>query len=162
MKKLCYPGTFDPITFGHLDVIKRAARLCDKLIILVADNISKKPIFSVSERINMIKKTTKDIPNIEISYTDGLSVDFCIKNNVDAMVRGLRNITDYENEYSLFYFNRNINESIETIILFPSSRNYFISSSKIKELLVHGVDISLYVPKSIIPTIKNKIKNNLK
>ncbi|MCR3906214.1 MAG: pantetheine-phosphate adenylyltransferase [Tenericutes bacterium] len=161
MKKAVYPGTFDPLTIGHLDIIKRASRLVDELHVVVADNYKKVPTFSTDERLDMIKRVIGDIPNVVITSTEDLIVRYAEKNDIGLMVRGLRNIPDYENEYALYQFNRNLNRNIETIILFPSSRNHFVSSSAIKELVVHHADISPYVPKEIIKDIQDKIRTKL-
>ena len=161
MKKAVYPGTFDPLTIGHLDIIKRASRLVDELHVVVADNYKKIPTFTTEERIDMIKRVTTDVENIIVTSTTDLVVRYAHKNEITIMVRGLRNIQDYENEYALYQFNRNLNRNIETIILFPSSRNHFVSSSAIKELIVHHADISPYVPKEIIADLQNKFKPKL-
>lgn len=158
MKKAVYPGTFDPLTIGHLDIIKRAARIVDELHVVVADNYKKAPTFSTDERIEMIQRVTTDITNIIITSTSDLVVRYAQRHGIDVMIRGLRNIQDYENEYALYQFNRNLNRNIETIILFPSSRNHFVSSSAIKELIVHHADISPYVPKEIIKDVQDKIR----
>ncbi|MFA7589654.1 MAG: pantetheine-phosphate adenylyltransferase, partial [Acholeplasmataceae bacterium] len=144
MKKAVYPGTFDPLTIGHLDIIKRASRLVDELHVVVADNIRKAPSFTAEERIEMIKRVVGDVPNVVVKSTQELIVRYAKKHKISIMIRGLRNIQDYENEYQLYQFNRNLNRSIETIILFPSSRNHFVSSSSIKELIIHHADISPY------------------
>lgn len=161
MKKAVYPGTFDPLTIGHLDIIKRASRLVDELHVVVADNYKKLPTFTTEERIDMIQRVIGDIPNVVITSTTDLIVRYAAQHDIDIMIRGLRNIPDYENEYALYQFNRNLNRNIETIILFPSSRNHFVSSSAIKELVVHHADISPYVPKEIIKDIQDKIRTKL-
>lgn len=158
MKKAVYPGTFDPLTIGHLDLIKRAARIVEELHIVVADNYKKIPTFSTEERIEMIKLVTQNIENVVVSSTNDLVVRYAKNNGIDLMIRGLRNIQDYENEYALYQFNRNINRNIETLILFPSSKNHFVSSSAIKELVVHHADISPYVPREIIKIVQEKLK----
>ncbi len=158
MKKAVYPGTFDPLTIGHLDIIKRAARFVDELHVVVADNYKKTPTFTSDERMEMIKRVTTDVPNIIVTTTTDLVVRYAQKNNIDLIIRGLRNIQDYENEYALYQFNRNLYRNIETIILFPSSRNHFVSSSAIKELIVHHADISPYVPKEIIHDVQEKFR----
>jgi pantetheine-phosphate adenylyltransferase len=158
MKKAVYPGTFDPLTIGHLDIIKRASKIVDTLHIVVADNYKKVATFSTEERIDMINLVTKDIDNVVVSSTDNLIVRYAKENDIELMIRGLRNIQDYENEYALYQFNRNINRSIETLILFPSSKNHFVSSSAIKELVIHHADISPYVPKEIIKIVQNKLR----
>ncbi len=159
MKKAVYPGTFDPLTFGHLDIIKRAAKMVDELHVVIADNYKKTPTFSIEERILMIKRVTTDIENIVIVYSNDLVVRYAKDHGIKLIVRGLRNIQDYENEYALYQFNRNINRTVETCILFPSSRNHFVSSSAIKELIVHHADISPYVPRENIDLVQNKIRS---
>jgi pantetheine-phosphate adenylyltransferase len=158
MKKAVYPGTFDPLTIGHLDIIKRAARIVDELHLVVADNYKKIPTFTTQERIDMIRLVTADLDNVIVSSSDDLVVRYAKDNGIELMIRGLRNIQDYENEYALYQFNRNINRHIETLILFPSSKNHFVSSSAIKELVVHHADISPYVPKEIIKIVQQKLK----
>ena len=158
MKKAVYPGTFDPLTIGHLDIIKRASRIVDQLHIVVADNYKKVPTFTTEERIEMIKLVTSDLDNVIVSSTNDLVVRYAKDHDIELMIRGLRNIQDYENEYALYQFNRNINRTIETLILFPSSKNHFVSSSAIKELVVHHADISPYVPKEIIKLVQQKLK----
>lgn len=158
MKKAVYPGTFDPLTIGHLDIIKRASRIVDELHLVVADNYKKIPTFTTEERIEMIKLVTSDLDNVIVTSSDDLVVRYAKDHGIELMIRGLRNIQDYENEYALYQFNRNINRHIETLILFPSSKNHFVSSSAIKELVVHHADISPYVPKEIIKIVQQKLK----
>jgi pantetheine-phosphate adenylyltransferase len=158
MRKAVYPGTFDPLTIGHLDIIKRASKLVDELHVVIADNYRKSPTFSTQERIEMIERVTYDMPNVLVKSTTDLVVRYAEMNQIDLMIRGLRNIPDYENEYALYQFNRNLNRNIETIILFPSSRNHFVSSSAIKELVKHDADISAYVPVEIIKIVEDKLK----
>lgn len=159
-RKAIYAGTFDPLTNGHLDVILRASKLVDELIVLIANNPLKNHTFSVDERKSMIESVTKHVSNIKIDSTDGLVVKYASNNNINMMIRGLRNIQDYEYEYSLSKYNTNIDNSVETILLFPSTNNHFVSSSAIKELVYHNVDISLYIPKENIELIKQKLSKN--
>ena len=160
MIKAVYPGSFDPISNGHLDIIERTSRIVDELHIVVSYNIKKATIFSVEERINMIKLVTKDLPNVHVTSYDGLIVNYCKENNINILIRGLRNYQDYENEFSLFQFNRDINPNIETILMLPSSKNQFVSSSAIKELVTFSCDISSYVPAEIKNIIIDKYKNH--
>lgn len=160
MRKAMYPGTFDPITKGHVDVIERAANLVDTLYVVVADNMHKQQSFSVETRMDFVKRATLHISNIIITSTNDLVVRYAQEHDIQLLVRGLRNIQDYENEYALYQYNRNINPNIETVILFPSSRNHFVSSSSIKELIFHGADIELYIPKDIIGDVKKGILNH--
>ncbi|VEU82677.1 pantetheine-phosphate adenylyltransferase [Acholeplasma hippikon] len=153
MKKGVYPGSFDPLTLGHLDVITRASELVDELYVIVADNPKKKFSFSLEKRLEMINKVIKHLPNVKVTATDDLVVRFAAKENIKLLFRGLRNIADYEYEYQLYQFNRNLNPDVETVVLFPSSRNHFVSSSSIKELVYHGADISLYIPEEIVDDV---------
>lgn len=157
MIKGLYAGTFDPLTVGHLDVIKRAANIVDELTIIVANNNLKKHQFSVEERLEMINNVTKNLKNVKIDYTDGLVVDYATKNDIKIMFRGLRNFQDYEYEYSLSKYNTNINNQIETVLLFPSSDTHFVSSSAIKELVYFDVDISLYIPTENIDLVVKRL-----
>ena len=157
MKKAMYPGTFDPITIGHVDVIERAAAQVDELHVVIATNVNKKVSFSVEERMDFVRRSTAHINNIVITQTDQRVVRYAEQNGIDLLFRGLRNIQDYENEYMLYQFNRNINPNVETMILFPSSRNHFVSSSAIKELIFHQADISLYVPEAIVDDVVKKL-----
>ena len=159
MIKAVYPGSFDPLSNGHLDIILRASKMLDEVHIVVSSNIKKTSTFTVEERINMIKMVTKDIPNIHVTSYDGLIVNYCKENGINILIRGLRNYQDYENEFSLFQFNRDINPDIETILMLPSSKNQFVSSSAIKELVTFNCDISQYVPSKIKDIITNKYKN---
>lgn len=159
MKKAVYAGTFDPLTLGHLDVIERAASLTDELVVLIANNQLKQHRFTVEERKLMIENVTKKIPNVTIDVSEGLVVVYAAKNNIEVMFRGLRNIQDYEYEYSLSKYNQNINGKIETILLFPSSANHFVSSSAIKELVYHDADISSYIPKENMSMVIEKLSS---
>lgn len=156
MKKCVYPGSFDPITNGHLDVIIRASKIFDEVVVLIGNNISKKALFTVEEKINMIKQVTKDYPNIKVDCFSGLIVDYCKNNNIDIIIRGIRNYSDYESEYDLYQHNNHINSNIETLLMMPKPENISISSSSIKEFLKFNCDISKYVPMELVEIIKNK------
>src|SRR5690554_230036 len=158
MIKAIYAGTFDPLTNGHLDIIRRASKIVDELTILVADNQLKKTTFTVEERKMMIENVLNGTPNVKIDYTNGLVVEYAKKHNVKIMFRGLRNFQDYEYEYSLSKYNSHINEDIETVLLFPSTHSDIVSSSGIKELVYYGVDISNYIPKVNVEIVKNRLK----
>lgn len=159
MNKACYPGSFDPLSIGHLDIIKRASKLFDEVHILVSNNILKHTAFTVTERVNMIKKCTSDLKNVSVYSSADLVVNYCKENNINIIVRGLRNIQDYENEFTLYQFNRDIYPKCETVILLPSSKNQMVSSSAVKELVTFGVDISPYVPKEIKDEIVAKFSH---
>lgn len=158
MSKAVYPGSFDPFSNGHLDIVKRASKLFDEIHVLVSNNIFKKTIFTAKERIEMIKECTKDIPNLIVTSYDGLVVQYCKENEISVIIRGLRNYTDYEAEFSLYQYNKDIYFEVETILLLPSTKTQFVSSSAIKELLNFNCDISKYVPKEIEQKIINKMK----
>lgn len=161
MKKAVYPGSFDPFSNGHLDIVKRISKLFDEVHILVSNNFFKKTIFSVEERIQMIQSCVQDYSNIVVTSYDGLVVHYCKEHQIKVIVRGLRNYNDYENEFSLFQYNKDIYPTVETILLLPSSKNQFVSSSAIKELVNFDCDISKYVPKQIAESVTNKLKKHI-
>lgn len=158
MKRAVYPGSFDPLSNGHLDIIKRASKLFDEVHVLISYNMFKKTSFSVEERIQMIKDSTKGINNLVISSYDGLVVQYCKDNQIGVIIRGMRNYSDYEAEFSLFQYNRDILTGIETILLMPTTKNQMVSSSAIKELVTFGVNIDKYVPKQIVDRVVEKLK----
>lgn len=158
MRKAVYPGSFDPLSNGHLDIIKRAAKLFDEVHILISNNIFKKSSFTAEERIEMIKECTTNLKNVVIVSYDGLVVQYCKENHIRIIIRGMRNYSDYENEFSLFQYNRDIYPEVETILLMPTTKNQVVSSSAIKELVAFGVDIHKYVPSAISDKIIEKFK----
>lgn len=156
MRKAVYAGTFDPLTLGHLDIIRRAASMVDELVVLIASNGTKSHKFSSDERKLMINNVIGNLPNVTVDVSSDLVVRYAQEHNISIMYRGLRNFQDYEYEYALSKYNSNINSKIETVLLFPSSYNHFVSSSGIKELVLHNADISLYVPVENIQLVINK------
>lgn len=158
--KAVYPGSFDPLSNGHLDVIERASKIFDEVHVLISTNVHKTPTFSVSERIEMIQKVCSDFKNVKVVSTPLLTVAYAKENNINVIIRGLRNYTDYESEYQLAQFNKDIAPEIETLLMFPSAKNQFVSSSSIKELLMFNVDIEKYVPVSIAKEIYKKFNKN--
>ncbi len=144
-----YPGTFDPITNGHIDIIKRAQRLFDKIIIAIALNPAKKPLFSLEERIEMINKCFKNKKKIEIDMTDGLIVDYALKKDACAIVRGLRAVSDFDYEFQLALMNKKLQRNVDTVFLMTGLRWIYISSSIIKDAARHNGDISGVVPKHV-------------
>ena len=158
MIKAVYPGSFDPITNGHLNIINRASKLYDELIVLVAISPAKKPFFSIEEKVNMIKDSVKDLPNVKVDFYEGLVVDYASKNNVQVLVRGLRAVSDFEYEFQLAAANRFINNEIEMVFFMANSENNFISSSMIKEMALAGQDVSSLVPPIVTKYLKEKVK----
>ena len=158
MKIAVYPGSFDPATYGHLDVIKRAAVSFDKVIVGVLHNSSKSPLFSVEERVNILADVTKDIGNVTIKAFDGLSVDFARNCGAQFMVRGLRAITDFDYELQMSQTNRILCSDIDTIFLSTSLEYAYLSSTTVKEIASYHGDISKFVPESVIEKIYQKME----
>ncbi|MBE6143617.1 MAG: pantetheine-phosphate adenylyltransferase [Erysipelotrichaceae bacterium] len=156
MKKAIYPGSFDPLTNGHLDIIKRASDVFDKVYVCVADNPMKKYFFTTEERLNMAKESCKDIPNVEVIYTDGVVVNKAHELGCKVIVRGLRAVTDFEFEFQLAAANEFINDEIETMFLMASSGKGFISSSYVKDFYLNNVDISSLVPEPVLKYFKKR------
>lgn len=160
MRKACiYPGTFDPITNGHLDVIKRARTFFDKVVVAIAVNSEKKPFFDIKHRIEMVKKATAKIDNIEVVSFDNLLINFAKEQKISTIIRGLRAVSDFEYELQMGYANASLWDEFETVYLMPSLNSAFISSSVVRSIFYHGGDISHLVPKEILPlTLYKEIK----
>lgn len=160
-KTAIYPGSFDPVSNGHLDIIDRTAKIFDTVYILVSINPKKKYLFTIEERVSMLKEATKDLKNVVVEASNSLVLDYAKEKNAHVIIRGLRNFIDYQNEITLFQFNRSIDNDIDTFILFPSANNLFLSSSSIKELVMFGADINNYVPHNLASFIENTIKERI-
>lgn len=156
MKKAIYPGSFDPVTLGHLDIIERSAKLVDHLIVGVLNNKAKTPLFSVDERVNMLKEVTKHIPNVEVLSFSGLLVEFAKEHEVNAIIRGLRAVTDFEYELAMSQTNKVAAPGIDTIFLNTSLEYAYLSSSIVKEMAMYNGDISKFVPEYVIDKVKEK------
>ena len=158
MKRAIYPGSFDPITNGHLDVLQRALKVFDEVIVLVAVNSNKKSKFSAEERVEMIKEATEGLKGVKVDCTDGLSVKYAKEHKATCLVRGLRAVTDFEYEFSLSASNEFIDESIDMVFFMSHAETSFISSSSIDTLYNEGIDISKLVPPSVVKMYKKKAK----
>ncbi len=153
-----YPGSFDPITNGHLDIITRAAKIYEKLIVAVLINVDKKSLFSIEERVNLIKKVTRDIKNVEVISFEGLLVDFARMKNSKVILKGLRTVSDFEYEFQMALMNSKLDSNIETVFMMTSSAYSYVSSSAVKQVVKFGGNIEGLVPIELIEEIKNKFK----
>lgn len=156
MKKALYPGTFDPITNGHYDIIERARKLFDHVIVAVADNKEKHPMFSLQERIKMVQLACREFANVEVVGFDNLTVDLADELDAKILIRGLRAVSDFEYELQLGYLNRSLNHDIETVYLMPRLSNAFVSSSSVRALLKYDAKIAHIVPTEVATYIKEK------
>ena len=155
MKKAIYPGTFDPVTNGHIDIIERACKIFDKIVVAVADNKDKNTMFSLEMRVEMMKKATKKFKKVEVKPFNSLLVEFAKKEDIKIIIRGLRAVSDFEYELQMGYANKSLDESIDTIYLMPNLNNAFISSSVVRSILKYNGDVSHLVPKEILEDLKN-------
>ena len=149
MATAVYPGSFDPVTRGHLDIIKRAAKINDRLIVAVLINSAKNPLFTVEERVALLRECCKDIPNVTVESFDGLTVEFAKKRHASVMVRGLRAVTDFENEIQLAQTNHALMPGIETMFLATSIKWSYLSSTIVREAAHYGQDVSKFVPSNV-------------
>lgn len=156
MMRGIYPGSFDPITLGHLDVIKRAAKIMDELVIGVLKNSVKAPLFTAEERVKLIQQVVQDIPNVKVQSFDGLTVDFAKKIEAKILVRGLRAVTDFEYELQIAQTNRKLDDDIDTVFFTTNVEYAYLSSSIVKEIASFGGNITKFVPQCIVPIICDK------
>ena len=159
MATAIYPGSFDPVTLGHLDIIERTAQIMDRVIVGVLKKKKKTPLFSVEERVNMLKSVTSHLENVEVKAFDGLTIDFARENGAKVIVRGLRAITDFEYELQLSQTNRVMAPEIDTLFLTTSLKYSYLSSSMVKEIAVYGGDISAFLPAQIARLVQEKVKS---
>lgn len=159
MTRCIYPGSFDPVTLGHLDIIKRSAKIFDEVIVGVLNNNSKTPLFSAENRVKMLEDVVRDIPNVKVMAFEGLLVDFAKKINAQIIVRGLRAVTDFEYELQMSQTNMVLDKDIDTIFFTTSLEYAYLSSSTVKEAAFHGADISRFVPESVIEKVYDKFTN---
>lgn len=158
MLRAIYPGSFDPVTNGHLDVIRRSSKMVDELIVGVLNNNAKMPLFSVEERVRILKEVTKDIPNVRFILFDGLLIDFAAKMEAGVVIRGLRAITDFEYELQMSQTNHKLNPDVETIFLTTSIEYSYLSSTTVKEIASYGGDITQFVPEAVVGKLEQKMK----
>lgn len=152
------PGSFDPITYGHLDIIRRGAKVFDQIYVVVLNNSSKQPLFSVEERIELIKEVTKDIPNVKVDSFQGLLVDYAKNVNAHAIIRGLRAVSDFEYEMQITSMNRVLNDEIETFFIMTNNQYSFLSSSIVKEVAKYNGKVTELVPPCVERALKAKFK----
>ena len=157
MKIAIYPGSFDPVTSGHLNIIRRAAHIFDKLIVCVMVNSGKNPMFSREERVELIKKVTSDLPNVEVDCSDELLAEYAKRKGSCVIVKGLRAGSDFENEFQMAMINHKINPNLDTMFLTAEHQYMYMSSSMVKELGYYDVDLSDFLPEQIIPDFKKRI-----
>jgi pantetheine-phosphate adenylyltransferase len=158
MRSAIYPGSFDPLTNGHLDVVQRAAKLFDRVVVAVAQNDGKHPLFTLAERVALVKAAVAHLPNVEADSFDGLLVDYVASRQAKAIVRGLRAVSDFEFEFQLALMNRKLDENIETIFMMPKDTYTFLSSRIVKEIAWLGGDVSQFVPPNVQEALKRKLK----
>lgn len=151
-----YPGSFDPITRGHLDIITRGSKIYDKLIVAVLVNVDKKCLFSIEERVELIKKVTRNLKNVEVLSFDGLLVDFARLNNSKVILKGLRTMSDFEYEFQMALMNSKLDSEIETVFMMTSSAYSYVSSSAVKQVAKFGGSIEGFVPEELIEEVTNK------
>ena len=157
-QKAMYPGSFDPVTYGHIDIIQRAARIFETVVVGVASNSQKKPLFSVKERVEMLKKATADMDTVVVEAFDGLVVDYARKHSIGLIIRGLRMVSDFEYEFQMALTNRKLSHDVETIFLMPSEQYSYISSKLLKEAALLGADVSDFMPKDVQKKLKERLK----
>ena len=161
MNTVVYPGSFDPVTLGHMDIIKRSSCIFDKVVVCVLNNASKKtPLFSRSERVNMLKDVVKRFDNVYVEEYSGLLVDFAKENDINIIVRGLRELTDFDSELQMAQGNHMVSPDIETIFMATDPGLSFISSSMVREFASYGRSVKGFVPEEILPLIESKVKIN--
>jgi pantetheine-phosphate adenylyltransferase len=157
MRTVIYPGSFDPLTNGHLDLVQRAAKLFDRVVVAVAKNESKNPLFSLEERLEIVQQAVKGLPNVEADAFDGLLMEYVERRGGQAVVRGLRAVSDFEFEFQLALMNRKLNERIETIFMMPKDTYTFLSSRIVKEIARLGGDVSPFVPAHVRTALGEKL-----
>ena len=159
MLRAIYPGSFDPVTYGHIDIMRRSCKIVDELIVGVLSNKAKIPLFSVEERVKMLKEVTKDLPNVRIIPFDGLLVDFAERMDADMVIRGLRAITDFEYELQMSQTNHKLSPNVETMFLTTSIEYSYLSSTTVREIAPFGGDVTQFVPQAVAVELEKKMKD---
>lgn len=162
MKSAVYPGSFDPITKGHMDIIERSSKIFDEIIVLVLINPDKKGLFDIQERVELIKKATKNIENVRVESFYGLLVNYMKKNNLEVIVKGLRDVSDFEYEFQMSLMNKKLDSSIETFFMMADAKYSYLSSSAIKQVAVFGGSLEDLVPSEIVESVINKINQKVR
>lgn len=157
MRTVIYPGSFDPLHNGHLDVIRRAARIFDQVIVAVAANEGKKPLFNIDERYELVRAAVRELPNVSADRLDGLLVNYVVQKGACAVVRGLRAVSDFEFEFQLALMNRKLDERVETLFLTPKDTYTFVSSRLVKEIARLGGDVTPFVPENVVESLRAKL-----
>ncbi len=158
MRHCIYPGTFDPITYGHLDVLARAAKLFDRVTVAIAENAGKAPLFSAAERLEMIRPSLAAYPNVDVTTFSGLLVEFCVSQKADAIIRGLRALSDFELEFNMALMNRHLEPEMETLFVMPNEQFSYTSSSLVKQVARFGGDVSHFVPPNVAIALKHAFR----
>ena len=161
MTKAIYPGSFDPVTYGHIDIIKRAASIFDELTVAVLNNKTKSPLFSVGERVKMLQEVCMDFPNVHIDSFSGLLADYASASGANVVIRGLRAVTDFEYELQMAQTNRKIEDSVDTVFLTTSLEYAYLSSTTVREVASFGRDVSQFVPPAVAAKVVEKLKNKI-
>lgn len=155
MRHCIYPGTFDPITLGHLDVLGRAAKLFDKVTVAIAENAGKGPLFTAQQRLEMIRPNVASLPNVTVTTFNGLLVEFCMAQQADAIIRGLRALSDFEFEFNMALMNRHLEPRLETLFVMPNEQYSYTSSTLVKQVARYNGDVSKFVPPNVAAALRS-------
>jgi pantetheine-phosphate adenylyltransferase len=162
MRHCIYPGTFDPITYGHLDVLSRAARLFSQVTVAVAESAGKTPLFTPAERLDMIRPNVAGLPNVAVTTFNGLLVEFCMARKADAIIRGLRALSDFEFEFNMALMNRHLEPELETLFVMPNEQFSYTSSTLVKQVAAYGGDVRHFVPPNVAEALKHAYRSNVR
>lgn len=155
LRHCIYPGTFDPITYGHLDVLSRAAKLFDRVTVAIAESAGKGPLFSAAERLEMVKPNVAHLPHVTVTTFGGLLVEFCMAQKADAIIRGLRALSDFEFEFNMALMNRHLESRVETLFVMPNEQFSYTSSTLVKQVARYGGDVTHFVPPNVATALKS-------